>query len=939
MPTSSLPTAQEVLASNESKVLYRTNLLRLQLDELRGNITPSYKKLTKVDKLVSLTCQYLHEIKSKKISKDTSSEYTEVSLRGLLIDDITVEKPVFVDVVGSYKSESMVKPLHNIDVAVGMPPALLSERDIKSYRCFDKRKLYCAEIARQLQAKLSGYSVSLENWQGDMDKPIVVVSVQESAWRIQVFPCTAPTTFMRSKLTSDYKNLDESKTCDPLYNASILEDMYFNSDVFDAPRHVNFTQGVQMIKVWLYRRRLLVTYSNFSGLSGFQIRALLSHVCHNLPREVSAYQMFKLFISLLANTNWRTTLIVHSSTTTRVRTDSGLAYPIMEVQQLESYNPLWRVPLAIMGELSIEASQSLTFLDDASIRDPFEALFCQTSRERDFSVRVPFAGKNPRVLAEDIGRALTTGLASRLSKSQIYVSFTSEGFVTVRGDIESSTASVTVEKGPSADSSEAAKFRSFWGQKAELRRFRDGSILECAVWDSKQGPVAEQIIKYVVGTKFSLENVEIFFSPLGACQPVSRSHIALWSALETLRTKLTSIAKLPISIVSLRPSHARFTGTDLVSSTGVLAPLDCIVEFESSQAWPSNRFAVWHAKCAFLLAIREGLMAQYCAVELGAEEMSEEPFADVRMMDNTQVPFAFRLRIFANVERQRLMAQLASVDNPPTLCEVATVGQLWFGPMLRARIHAISAGCPAITGAISQAKAWLDNHMILQPWLEDWVEVTMAHVIESKGVSMVPQSPHVALLDWFFFLANHSYRTEPVFAKLASEENEMELLQQRFELAVESRRSWWVSSDIDPDCLFMRRPTEWEAQRIKKLAAGALEKARNEQWDLIKFGTDNSRIFDIIVKINPEFIQAMDEHVKVLAEQFRKYLGVHYSKQHGIIGLLLEPQAFRPQSKTVLEKSKMLTVVDELAVPDITALVAKLGAFMKGVAESIRVRA
>lgn len=35
----------------------------------------------------------------------------------------------------------------------------------------------------------------------------------------------------------------------------------------------------------------------------------------------------------------------------------------------------------------------------------------------------------------------------------------------------------------------AAAFRAFWGDKAELRRFKDGSILEAVVWDQPPGYV------------------------------------------------------------------------------------------------------------------------------------------------------------------------------------------------------------------------------------------------------------------------------------------------------------------------------------------------------------------------------------------------------------------------------------------------------------------
>ena len=939
MPTSTLPTAQEVLASNESKLLFRTNLLRLQLEELHSNITPDYRKLSKLEKLVSSISQALMELTDVTISSDAASDSPSYTLHSRMLSDLQISKAQSADLVGSFKHRTMVKPLQDIDMTFTIPATCLGERDIKSHRYFDRKLVFCHEVLRQLKSKISGCDLSLRYWLDDSDKPIISVSVPNSVWRVNLIPSIQPSTFDEKKLTPDYKNLEESTTCDPLYNLSILEDMYFSSDVFSSPRHLHFAQAVQLIKVWLYRRGLLVTPSHFSGLSGYQICAILSHVCHNLPREVSAYQMFKLFASLLAKFDWEKNVLVHGSpAATRQRLDLTLPYPVMECSQIGSYNPLWRIPIAIMGELKIEAEKSLVLLDDPNVRDPFEALFCQTSRERDFELSLKLNNShNQRRLTMELGCAIKTALSNRLSKSQVYLRYGSDGSVSVKGDIDGSFASVFIDRGPSADSVDAAKFRAFWGKKAELRRFKDGSILECVVWDPKQGPVAEQIIRHIVSAKFNEEKIDIAFCPLGACQSVSRSHIALWSSLETLRVKLTSIEKLPISVVNLRPCHARFTGTDLVSSSGVLAPLDCIVEFETSSAWPTTRVAVWNAKCAFLLAIREGLMGQYCAVEIGAEDMAEEPFIDVRMMDGEKSSVAFRLRIYANIEKQRLMNQLASVDSPPTLAEVATVGQLWFAPMLRARVHALSATCPAITGAISQAKAWLDNHLLLQPWLADWVEVTMAHVVESKGC-MAPQSPHVALLDWLFFMANHSFKTTPIFANLGGDEVTSDQLSERYEASVDGRRSWWISSDIDPDCLFIRRPTEWEAIRIQALAKDALNKAKQRKWDSVKFGTDNGIIFDLIAEINSEYIDSLDEFVKVLSEQFRKYLSIHYSKVHGIVGVRMELGAFRPQSRSSLEKSKLLTVVDDLAIPDVTAIMSKLGAYFKGVSNHIRVR-
>jgi U3 small nucleolar RNA-associated protein 22 len=43
----------------------------------------------------------------------------------------------------------------------------------------------------------------------------------------------------------------------------------------------------------------------------------------------------------------------------------------------------------------------------------------------------------------------------------------------------------SIEKGSLADSSEAQDFRDFWGNKSEMRRFKDGSICETVFWEVK----------------------------------------------------------------------------------------------------------------------------------------------------------------------------------------------------------------------------------------------------------------------------------------------------------------------------------------------------------------------------------------------------------------------------------------------------------------------
>lgn len=90
--------------------------------------------------------------------------------------------------------------------------------------------------------------------------------------------------------------------------------------------------------------------------------------------------------------------------------------------------------------------------------------------------------------------------------------------------------------------------------------------------------------------------------------------------------------------------------------------------------------------------------------------------------------------------------------------------------------------------------------------------------------------------------------------------------------------------------------------------------------------------------IKKEEFANIEKIAKTLSEQFRKYASVHYSKRHALVALRFESEMFKPQSNASVKTASMLTVVDDLAVPDVVALTTKLAALLKGSVESIRVR-
>ena len=210
----------------------------------------------------------------------------------------------------------------------------------------------------------------------------------------------------------------------------------------------------------------------------------------------------------------------------------------------------------------------------------------------------------------------------------------------------------------------AQAFRAFWGDKSELRRFKDGTILEAVIWDASDSilvQIARHLLQRHLAIPVSLAGeVALVGAPLlGTLCP----HEALWQRLPASTARLTALppvrnsdahtaaeplraafdeltaklqaASLPLTIVSTTPVHAAFRscavwvpspvalGSSDAAELDALpylsadgeAPtrarfgveaLDVVLQFESSSRWPDDLTAIARLKTAFYLRIAQG---------------------------------------------------------------------------------------------------------------------------------------------------------------------------------------------------------------------------------------------------------------------------------------------------------------------------------------------
>lgn len=230
-----------------------------------------------------------------------------------------------------------------------------------------------------------------------------------------------------------------------------------------------------------------------------------------------------------------------------------------------------------------------------------------------------------------------------------------------------------LDKGPQADQQPAADdFKRFWGQRSEMRRFQDGSIVEACVWASPTAPLAERrltckrIAVHLLEHHFGIEPQQVLYvadqldvvyqvdpakllangndddaddrSTLAAAEigPLNSEHLALSvvKSFDELGRQLRSLDGLPLSVTDvtgaspvfryceIEPIMARAAVEEAAVSNGdgsgnrstiyqSYAVLEAVCELSASGRWPDSLEALLRLKAAFLLRIAAGLCDQH----------------------------------------------------------------------------------------------------------------------------------------------------------------------------------------------------------------------------------------------------------------------------------------------------------------------------------------
>nr|CAD7198663.1 unnamed protein product [Timema douglasi] len=556
------PTVKELNQLRETENLFNSNLFRLQIEEMlkEVDLKPKYN---------SLFHQWLDNLKDFFNKLEDSGTYN-LSDQGWL-QSMNVKmpmkqqpfggkgsfqfiKPSAVSIVGSFDSNCCVGPDVCVDLAVEMPQQCFQHSDHLNERYLRKRALYLCHLAGTLQSCHLVQSASFRLCQGDPSRPVLEVRPAGKLGKrvvVALRPVPQSGVFKLARFSPEKNNvrpswfftnsdaMEEPYPPTPHHNHSTIQDLVPTANQEFCRRalegHSNIKDGIRLLKVWLTQRKLNKGYGSFGG---HIVAQLVSHLVLQKRISVlgSSYQVVRATWVYLAQSDWTNfgVSLAEQSRGTPPVSEFHQHFEVVMVDSTGYCNLCANMSKETYERVKREADLAVRCLDNPNINS-FQVLFMTSVpfyRQYDHIVRHLSRLETDQVrqldhtnhtlplaqvpilatLREGLGRRVTAIAVSLEDTPHWSISIeppASADSLTVGFTLDPVHAFINIDKGPTANTEEAEKFRDFWGPKSELRRFPDSSICEAVVWRvttlADKRMVCGQVVEYLLASRLGLK--------------------------------------------------------------------------------------------------------------------------------------------------------------------------------------------------------------------------------------------------------------------------------------------------------------------------------------------------------------------------------------------------------------------------------------------------
>jgi U3 small nucleolar RNA-associated protein 22 len=884
------------------------------------------------------------------------------------------ERPASINAIGSYplKIATRSEDIFSIDLVVTMPKSLFTDKDYLNHRYFYKRSYYLACLAAGIKAsKEHKFKLSFDYLNGNQLQPVLVIrpngngdadDFSGAKCTIRILIALPEHTFPQNKLVpgsncvrpkgAEDEATNKTLAPTPFYNSTVQSDAnvtaYLKLLHATASKADAFKDACILGRVWL-KQRGLGSRTRKGGFGNFEWATLMALLlqpdtgigAQALSTGYSSYQLFKATLQFLARHDLsKKPFMIQALNVTIAKNETTPVF----FDGPRGHNILFKMTQWSYKRLQTEAKATVTMLSD-SVFDTFDSTFILKTElpkcKYDATLEIPLSALELDAASEShddklseacrkinnaLSRALTdriTALSFTLPEEEDWSLSSQRPRNSLRGSLlvsfatDPANASRTVDHGPSAESkAEAAAFRKFWGEKSELRRFKDGSILESVVWSSKDASVSviEQIVFYILGKHLGPKvadqanfKTDTFASLVAAGRIQSASGVApflpIMNAFSAMEKDIRDLEDLPLQLRHLRAADSQLRYTSVEPPAPGHVPAAVVLQFEGSGRWPDDLCAIQRTKIAFLLRIAELLIkakSEYVA-RVGLENPSQ-PAQNQAFLDITAPGgFTFRIRIYHDREVTLFERQLkdSSLDAASRESAAASLA-LYKREFVQAPLHSqvlqtLSTRFLALSPSIRLMKRWFAAHMLSPHFAPELIELLVIRTFLQPHPWSVPSTATTGFLRTLAWISRWDWRHVPLVVDLSTtfsnnpaevadanskgmKAEELERIQTRFEAwrridPAMNRVVLFAATNLDDEGTTWTdksKPEKVVAARLTALAKAATQAVRGDDDRLVKhinsnsdaqeqtslspdsLFTPNTSEYDIVISINPK---------------------------------------------------------------------------------------
>ncbi|KAF5096286.1 hypothetical protein D0Z03_001654 [Geotrichum reessii] len=414
--------AQDVQVARETAEYFKSNIFKLQIDELLSTVKPSDKHVKKIEKVLHKLHALISSVPATQPLLLNEAEDLIASVSPKIAIPFSNPKPARdikyffqyltpekINVIGGFSLKTAIKQPdgNSIDLNLLMPPSILQDKDYLNYRYFHKRSFYLAYLACRLQelakAQDLPFVFTYKYLNDDPLKPVLRVSstagkgdfhFASTKSAIYISVSALETTFDPKKLALDRNaiRVQLPKSSDPnllpptvLYNSAILSDLtvspYLRFIHAAASDCAAFRDACKLARLWLHQRGFSSSASK-GGFGHFEWSMLMAVLLKGgspqgskvLLSGYSSYQLFKATLEFLQANDLTNGRVEFSSTGAKYVLNSGNTGVPVIVDSEYKLNILYNMSAWSYKYLCHEAAVTCDLLSDL-VRDRFESIF------------------------------------------------------------------------------------------------------------------------------------------------------------------------------------------------------------------------------------------------------------------------------------------------------------------------------------------------------------------------------------------------------------------------------------------------------------------------------------------------------------------------------------------------------------------------------------